>query len=336
VAMEVEVAPSGETEYKGKVSRYVLSGDLLAGRTTTTLYPDDSTSVAKSWYHLDHLNSTKAVSDEAVAVEVRYEYRAFGEQLARLGDGEATYTYSGKELDEATNLYYFNARYYDPAIGRFITLDPVQDGSNWYVYCDNNPLSMVDPTGLIEDEIQPERSEAVELPPIVLEYFEGDVSYYTGEEWRTAEFGDVISPGHPIAVAEDSHAEFNYRDIGTIKLFQKMIVHSEEFDLMNAISHEILRQTDSLDRIGLYCTRIGAVISMTGLASLLSPEPVSKPIGIITTIAGAAVETVGLIANEKRTNTEDRIVQESAYKILSLETQIRNTYSDVHALWEQQ
>jgi RHS repeat-associated protein len=148
VAMEVEVAPSGDTEYKGKVSRYVLSGDLLAGRITTTVYPDDSTTVAKSWYHLDHLNSTKAVSDEAGAVEVRYEYRAFGEQLARLGEGEATYTYSGKELDEATNLYYFNARYYDPAIGRFITLDPVQDGSNWYVYCDNNPLSMVDPTGL--------------------------------------------------------------------------------------------------------------------------------------------------------------------------------------------
>ncbi|MBN1409994.1 MAG: RHS repeat-associated core domain-containing protein, partial [Spirochaetales bacterium] len=45
-------------------------------------------------------------------------------------------------------LYYFNARLYDATTGRFISLDPVQDGTNWYVYCSNNPLSFKDPTGL--------------------------------------------------------------------------------------------------------------------------------------------------------------------------------------------
>ena len=79
-----------------------------------------------------------------------YEYRAFGEQLKKLGEGEAKYTYGGKELDDNTNLYYFNARYYDATIGRFINVDPIQDGTNWYVYCNNNPLSFVDPTGLEE------------------------------------------------------------------------------------------------------------------------------------------------------------------------------------------
>ena len=79
---------------------------------------------------------------------------AFGEQLKKLGGsagsptGEAKYTYGGKELDDETNLYYFNARFYDATIGRFINVDPVQDGTNWYIYCSNNPLSMVDPTGL--------------------------------------------------------------------------------------------------------------------------------------------------------------------------------------------
>jgi RHS repeat-associated protein len=87
-------------------------------------------------------------------VEVMYEYRAFGEQLKRLdGNGDETgdtakYSYGGKELDGMTNLYYFNARFYDATIGRFINVDPVQDGSNWYVYCNNNPLCFVDPTGL--------------------------------------------------------------------------------------------------------------------------------------------------------------------------------------------
>ena len=44
---------------------------------------------------------------------------------------------------------YFCQRYYDPQIGRFITLDPVDDkkGTSPYAYCDNNPLKFNDPTG---------------------------------------------------------------------------------------------------------------------------------------------------------------------------------------------
>ena len=40
-------------------------------------------------------------------------------------------------------------RYYDASLGRFLSSDPAQAGSNWYAYCDNNPLVRVDPTGLI-------------------------------------------------------------------------------------------------------------------------------------------------------------------------------------------
>jgi hypothetical protein len=39
------------------------------------------------------------------------------------------------------------ARYYDPALGRFISQDPARDGNNWYAYCDNNPVNTTDPTG---------------------------------------------------------------------------------------------------------------------------------------------------------------------------------------------
>jgi RHS repeat-associated protein len=141
VAMDIELGQAG---IKGKINRYVLSGELLAGRITKTVKIDGSISYDFSYYHLDHLNSTKCVSDEAGVVEVRYVYRAFGSQLAKIGSGEAKYTYSGKELDGETNLYYFNARYYDAEIGRFISVDPAKDGLNWYVYCNNNPLSFKD------------------------------------------------------------------------------------------------------------------------------------------------------------------------------------------------
>ncbi len=38
-------------------------------------------------------------------------------------------------------------RYYDASLGRFLSSDPAQAGSNWYAYCDNNPLVRLDPTG---------------------------------------------------------------------------------------------------------------------------------------------------------------------------------------------
>lgn len=57
-------------------------------------------------------------------------------------------TFTGKQQDDTTGLYYFNARFYDPRLGRFLSEDPVKDGSNWYAYCDNNPLKYVDPSGM--------------------------------------------------------------------------------------------------------------------------------------------------------------------------------------------
>ena len=151
VAMDAEIGLAQDT-FDLKSSRYVLSGDLIAGRVTTTQISSDSGSnitESRDWYHLDHLNSTKLVTDEAGEAGAKYTYRAFGEELAKLGDIDATYTYSGKERDEETNLHYFNARYYDSTLGRFINVDPVQDGNNWYVYARNNPLSISDPTGLV-------------------------------------------------------------------------------------------------------------------------------------------------------------------------------------------
>ena len=44
--------------------------------------------------------------------------------------------------------YYFNARWYDPTLGRFITEDPARSGDNWFAFCNNNPLGLIDPSGL--------------------------------------------------------------------------------------------------------------------------------------------------------------------------------------------
>lgn len=61
--------------------------------------------------------------------------------------------YTGQELDKETGLYNYNARLYDPDLGRFITPDKLQSNYynpqslNRYSYVGNNPLSYTDPTG---------------------------------------------------------------------------------------------------------------------------------------------------------------------------------------------
>ena len=55
--------------------------------------------------------------------------------------------FTGKPEDAGTGLHYFNARYYDPEVGRFTSVDPARDGLNWYVHAHSNPLKYVDPDG---------------------------------------------------------------------------------------------------------------------------------------------------------------------------------------------
>ena len=57
------------------------------------------------------------------------------------------YTFTGKARD-ASGLYYFGGRYYDPEVGRWTAVDPAGDGLNWYAYSDNNPLRFIDTNGL--------------------------------------------------------------------------------------------------------------------------------------------------------------------------------------------
>ncbi len=59
------------------------------------------------------------------------------------------FRYSGEYFDAETGDYYLRARYYNPRLGRFLTEDPAHDGNNWYVYCNNNPVKYVDPSGKI-------------------------------------------------------------------------------------------------------------------------------------------------------------------------------------------
>ncbi|MGD2249992.1 MAG: RHS repeat-associated core domain-containing protein, partial [Candidatus Methanofastidiosia archaeon] len=107
------------------------------------------------YYHTDHLGSTRLITDESGNPVTDIQYTPFGETITQ---EEERFLYTGKEKD-ATGLYYYGARYYDPAMGRFLTRDPVTGKTynpqslNRYIYCLNNPLKYVDPAGLSEEEV---------------------------------------------------------------------------------------------------------------------------------------------------------------------------------------
>ena len=75
-----------------------------------------------------------------------YQHLAF--QRALIDEDPNPYRYNRQYYDTESGYIYLRARYYDPAIGRFVSEDPALDGYNWYVYCGSNPIRYVDPTGL--------------------------------------------------------------------------------------------------------------------------------------------------------------------------------------------
>ena len=112
-----------------------------------TLEPDDSYKI--QYTHRDTLGSTILVSSQSGEVST-YQYDAFGKTTPGVSNTLATsYQYTNQQNDG--DLYYYNGRYYDPAIGRFTQPDLNLRGDvltmNRFAYVSNNPFKYTDPTG---------------------------------------------------------------------------------------------------------------------------------------------------------------------------------------------
>ena len=104
------------------------------------------------WYHKDALGSVTEITDATGAIVKTYEYKTFGTISGETGSLENIYTYTGREYDPETGLYYYRARYYDSTLGRFLQKDPIgiTGGVNEYVYAGNSPVNYVDPWGWLK------------------------------------------------------------------------------------------------------------------------------------------------------------------------------------------
>jgi RHS repeat-associated protein len=138
--------PEFEWHTDGAVSGYIsyvfMNGERIAKREQKGADESDL-----YYFHKDHLDSSVGMTDDAGLIVFAAAYAPFGQEIFSAGTIIPKFTFTDQEI-EANGIMYYNARYYDPALSRFLQADPVLDGLNRYAYVGNNPVKYVDPSGL--------------------------------------------------------------------------------------------------------------------------------------------------------------------------------------------
>ena len=159
---KVEGSKTTNYYYQDGVVSYTTDGDN--SQTSQNLIGTDGNILATQRYRSDHTDyllyhkdiqgSTTSLVKGDGSADATYRYTDFGETTIN-GDNKAEneVCYTGGIYDQSTGLYYLNARYYNPEDGRFVTEDTYRgetnepDTQNLYVYCADNPVNYVDPSG---------------------------------------------------------------------------------------------------------------------------------------------------------------------------------------------
>ncbi|MBI1748137.1 MAG: VCBS repeat-containing protein [Acidobacteria bacterium] len=145
----------------GTLTRYIYDGanvlleldgsNNIVARYTNGLGIDEPLIMNRAgqnyFYHADGLGSIAQLTDPSGGPARSYIYDAFGNIVDQTGDPMNPYSYTSREFDAESGLYYYRARYYDPQVGRFISEDLFGD-MNLYAYVGNNPVRWLDPLGL--------------------------------------------------------------------------------------------------------------------------------------------------------------------------------------------
>ena len=144
-------------EKGGKKLFHVYAGgqQICTFETNSVLYGGTDTNRVGYYYHQDQLTSSSVLSDSSGNQNEVNAYYPFGR--AQTASPQAHFKlsrqFTGQIKDDETGLYYYNARYYDPELGRFIQADTMipdlnnPQSYNRYSYVQNNPLRYTDPSG---------------------------------------------------------------------------------------------------------------------------------------------------------------------------------------------
>ena len=118
-----------------------------------------------TYIYSDPQGTPLAEANSSGVITATFDYKPYGTQV--LGTAEDGPGYTGHVKDVSTGLVYMQARYYDPAIGRFLSVDPVapsagdEDSINRYAYAENNPVRNIDPDGRVVHSLNHDNNKKI-------------------------------------------------------------------------------------------------------------------------------------------------------------------------------
>ncbi|MEX2170785.1 MAG: RHS repeat-associated core domain-containing protein [Pirellulales bacterium] len=180
-------------EFNGTGNGDLQTADLarryLWGPVVDQLFADEQLNLYEMddrvlWALTDHLGTPRDWVDDTGAIFDHALYGAFGRRLDIDPIG-ATLEWTGHFRDPVTGLQLNGKRWYNPAIGRWMSEDPIKDGTNWGIYVGNAPTMFVDPNGLAEQEPvnaitpgAPIAWQPIESLPLRIQQYLGDPSRF--------------------------------------------------------------------------------------------------------------------------------------------------------------
>lgn len=130
-----------------------LSGTVLTDYTMTQEIDEPLATLrsgSSGYYEADVLGSITSLTSSTGSTPNAYIHDSYGNLMSFTATLQNPFIYTGREYDNETSFYFYRARYYDSAIGRFISEDPIGfiGSSNLYSYVRNSPMDLTDPLGL--------------------------------------------------------------------------------------------------------------------------------------------------------------------------------------------
>lgn len=182
-----------------------------------------------NYFHPDHLGSSTVITDGMGYAYQLFLNLPFGETMAeqRRSTFNNVFKFNGKELDIETGLYYYGARYYDPRISNWLSVDPialwqpVQESEHYilgqhnggvfnamnlnvYGYTYQNPIRYIDPNGKQVDVVDENEVPCLGCPGPVDEAFYGAVDFFVPihDASRVVSGKDALGEASPIGPIE--------------------------------------------------------------------------------------------------------------------------------------
>jgi len=204
-AVEVEISGTQRLT----TSYYFAGGQRIALRKADVVY----------YLHGDHLGSASLATDASGAKIAQSDTRYYPYGEARPGlEGTGLPTdrrFTGQRHEAGLGLYDYGARYYDPALGRFIQADTVvpeprnPQSLNRYAYVLNSPLKYTDPSGNFSEEQIMEYFEVDTWDEVLRLFEKGQMAGY----WGWLEVLRQADPGTSILFWADARSAFEFADI---------------------------------------------------------------------------------------------------------------------------